>query len=39
VHTKSSRSEILDNANAVEQFLSGGILMLKGWRAEWYNVQ
>lgn len=39
VRTKSSRSEILDNANAVEQFLAGGITMLTEWRAGWYNTQ
>lgn len=39
VRLKSSRSEILNNADAVEQFLSGGVTMLKGWRANWFNVQ
>jgi len=39
VRTKSARSEVLNNADAVEQFLTGGITMLKGWRASWYNVQ
>jgi uncharacterized protein (DUF305 family) len=39
VRMKSSRSEILNNADAVEQFLSGGITMLKEWRANWYNVR
>lgn len=39
IRTKSSRSEILNNADAVEQFLSGGITMLKEWRSNWYNVR
>lgn len=39
VRLKSSRSEILDNADAVEQFLSGGIVMLKAWRSNWFNIQ
>lgn len=34
---KSSRAEILDNADAVEAFLSGGIKSLSGLRAEWYK--
>lgn len=38
IRLKSSRSEILDNADAVEQFLSGGIAMLRSWRTKWYNV-
>lgn len=37
-HPKSSRSEILNNANAVEQFLENGIVTLKGLRTEWYNI-
>lgn len=36
---KSSRAEILDNANAVEAFLSNGLVALKGLRSAWYNVQ
>ncbi len=35
---KSSRAEILDNANAVEAFLSNGLLTLKGLRSTWYNI-
>lgn len=35
---KSSRSEILDNANAVEAFLSNGLQTLKGLRTTWYNI-
>lgn len=38
IRTKSSRKEILNNADAVEQFLSGGIVKLKGWRYDWYGV-
>jgi uncharacterized protein (DUF305 family) len=35
---KSSRSEILNNADAVEAFLSGGLGVLKGLRSTWYNI-
>jgi uncharacterized protein (DUF305 family) len=38
IRLKSSRSEILDNADTVEQFLTNGIAMLRQWRTEWYNV-
>lgn len=38
IRLKSSRSEVLDNADAVEQFLSQGIIMLRTWRTQWYNV-
>ncbi|MEI8033134.1 MAG: DUF305 domain-containing protein [Chlorobiaceae bacterium] len=38
IRLKSSRAEIIDNADAVEQFLKGGIAMLRGWRKTWYNV-
>jgi uncharacterized protein (DUF305 family) len=39
IRTKSSRKEVLDNADAVESTLSGGVTMLKQWRAEWYGVK
>lgn len=35
---KSSRAEVLDNADAVEAFLSGGIKSLKELRAAWYGI-
>lgn len=35
---KSSRAEILDNANAVEAFLSNGLETLKSLRSAWYNI-
>ena len=38
VRIKSNRSEVLDNADAVEAFLKGGIKMLSTWRSEWYNL-
>jgi uncharacterized protein (DUF305 family) len=38
IRVKSSRSEVLDNADAVEQFLSNGIRMLSEWRSQWYHV-
>lgn len=38
IRLKSSRAEILDNADAVEDFLSGGVEMLRTLRKEWYNL-
>lgn len=38
IRTKSSNSEILDNADIVEKVLTDGIVMLKKWREEWYEV-
>lgn len=35
---KSSRTEVLNNADAVEAFLSNGIEALKGLRKDWYNI-
>lgn len=35
---KSSRGEVLDNADAVEKFLSDGLQTLKGLRGVWYNI-
>ncbi len=35
---KSSRAEILNNADAVESFLLNGIGTLKGVRNSWYNI-
>lgn len=35
---KSSRAEILNNVDAVEAFLSGGLEALKGLRKSWYNI-
>lgn len=39
VRTKSSRAEVLNNADAVETFLEGSLIDLKGWRNEWFNVE
>jgi len=36
--TKSSNTVILNNADAVEDFLSGSIKMLKDWRNNWYEI-
>ena len=36
--TKSSRVEVLNNADAVELFLTNGIEVLKGIRKGWYNI-
>lgn len=38
VRLKSSRSQVLDNADAVEAFLTTSGEMLKGWRSAWYNI-
>lgn len=38
VRLKSSRSEILNNANAVEAFLTSSITMLSDWRKSWYKL-
>jgi hypothetical protein len=35
---KSSRKEVLDNADAVENFLKTTLVALKEWRKAWYNV-
>lgn len=39
IRTKSTRREVLDNADAVENFLSGGVTMLKQWREDWYGIK
>jgi hypothetical protein len=39
IRSKSSRSEVLDNADAVEQFLITTLAGLESWRNEWYGVQ
>lgn len=38
VRRKSSRSQVLDNADAVQSFLTTSGALLKGWRAEWYSL-
>lgn len=38
VREKSSRSEILNNADAVEKFLVESGNMFKEWRKNWYNI-
>lgn len=35
---KSSRAEVLNNADAVEIFLTNGIKMLSDWRKSWYQI-
>lgn len=35
---KSSRAEVLNNAEAVESFLTNGIQTLKKIRSDWYNL-
>jgi uncharacterized protein (DUF305 family) len=36
IRLKSTRAQVLNNADAVIEFLTGGITMLKEWRTEWY---
>ncbi|NTV25496.1 MAG: DUF305 domain-containing protein [Chlorobiaceae bacterium] len=38
IRLKSSRSDILDNADKTEQFFVNGIAMLRRWRTQWYNI-
>lgn len=38
IKMKSTRNEILNNANAVEDFLSKGIVALSGMRTTWYQT-
>jgi uncharacterized protein (DUF305 family) len=38
IRMKSSRKEVLDNADAVENFLKTTLVALKEWRKAWYNV-
>lgn len=38
VRLKSSRGAVLDNANAVELFLTQSGEMLKQWRKSWYGI-
>lgn len=38
IRTKSSRSEILDNADAVESFLLNTGAVLREWRKNWYSI-
>lgn len=39
IRTKSSRAEVLNNADSVENFLNSSLTTLKGWRKEWFNVE
>jgi len=36
--SKSSRTEVLNNIDAVEKFLTDTSVVLKGWRLDWYNL-
>lgn len=38
VMAKSSRIEILNNADAVDTFLITTLKLFKDWRSEWYNI-
>lgn len=39
IKTKSTRSEVLNNADAVENFLKSSLVTLKGFREAWFNVK
>ncbi len=39
IRTKSSRTEILNNADAVEVFLTNSLVTLKTWRQDWYGIK
>lgn len=38
IKTKSSRTEILNNADAVDIFLNTTLKLFKDWRVEWYKI-
>ncbi|MBP9748109.1 MAG: DUF305 domain-containing protein [Candidatus Pacebacteria bacterium] len=38
VKTKSSRTEILNNADAVDTFLTTTLKLFEDWRTQWYNI-
>lgn len=38
IRLKSSRNQVLDNADSVELFLRGGLGTLRAWRKAWYQV-
>lgn len=38
IKTKSSRTEILNNADAVDTFLTTTLKLFKDWRIEWYKI-
>jgi len=38
IKSKSSRTEILDNADAVDVFLTTTLKVFKDWRMEWYKI-
>jgi uncharacterized protein (DUF305 family) len=38
VKGKSSRTEVLNNADAVDTFLTTTLKVFKNWRLEWYNI-
>lgn len=38
IRAKSSRADVLNNADTVEIFLTDSLTTLRGWRKEWFNV-
>lgn len=39
IRKKSSRAEVLNNADAVESVLKGSIIVLKNWRQQWFGIE
>lgn len=39
IRSKSSKKEVLDNADGVELFLKGSLTTLMAWREQWFNVK
>jgi uncharacterized protein (DUF305 family) len=39
IRLKSTKNEVLNNADAVEEFLTGGVKMLSEWRTNWYETK
>lgn len=38
IKTKSSRTEVLNNADTVDTFLNTTLKIFKDWRTQWYNI-
>jgi uncharacterized protein (DUF305 family) len=38
IKSKSSRTEVLNNADAVDTFLTTTLKVFKDWRKQWYNI-
>ena len=38
IKTKSSRTEVLNNADSVDTFLTTTLVIFKNWRMQWYGI-